>query len=338
MNRPSILAAALLLTVPALPPGATALHAQETHLLVVSGLGGEPQYQQEFVEWGLEMMDAALAAGVPEENLVFLAEDPSAAPGRIRARSTREEVERAIDEIAATATPDDRVLIVLIGHGSGSGEDSRVSIPGPSLRASEYAELIERLAPREVAVVNVASASGDFVPVLAGENHIVVTATRSSQQRNAAIFGGYFVEAYQDASGDTDRDGRVSILEAFEYARQQTERYYSDRGLIKSETALIEDRPDGDGSETPMSELGVGLLASRFFLESAVPTDLGGDSETAARLRELYEAQDRMDGEVARLRQQQDSLDPDAYRATLDSLLLELARTGSEIRELEGSN
>lgn len=337
MRRPSLLAALLLALLP-LAPGAAALRAQETHVLVVSGLGGEPQYQEEFVDWGLKMLDAALAAGVPEKNLVFLAEDPSAAPGRIRARSTREEVERAVDEIAASAAPDDRVLILLIGHGSGSGEDSRVSIPGPSLRASEYEGLIERLAPRTVAVVNVASASGDFVPVLAGDNHIVVTATRSSRQRNAAIFGGYFVEAFEDENGDTDRDGRVSILEAFEYARQQTERYYSDRGLIKSETALIEDRPDGEGSETPLTEMGVGLLASRFFLESTVPTELGADPETAARLRELYETQDRLEGEVARLRQQQDSLDPDAYRTTLDSLLVDLAQTGSEIRELEGGN
>jgi hypothetical protein len=337
MTRAPLLAALLSALLP-LVPGTVGLRAQETHVLVVSGLGGEPEYQKEFVDWGLKMLDAALAAGVPEKNVVFLAEDPSAAPGRIRARSTREEVERAIDEIAATAGANDHVLILLIGHGSGSGEDSRVSIPGPSLRASEYKELIGRLAPRTVALVNVASASGDFVRVLAGENHIVVTATRSSQQRNAAIFGGYFVEAYQDDNGDTDRDGRVSLLEAFEYARQQTERRYSDRGLIKSETALIEDRPDGEGTETPMSEMGVGLLASRFFLQSAVPTDLGGDSENAARLRELYGEQDRLEGEVARVRQQQGSLDPDVYRTTLDSLLVDLARTGSQIRELEGSN
>jgi hypothetical protein len=319
-------------------PGPGALAAQETHLVVISGLGGDPEYQEMFVDWGLTLMDAAAASGIPAENAIYLAEDPSVAPGRIQGRSTREDVQRVLEGIATGTPTDDRVLIVLIGHGSGEGEESRVALPGgPSLRATEYALLLERLAPRTVALVNVASASGDFIPVLAGEGRIVVTATRSSRQRNATLFGGYFADAFTGGKADADRDGRVSVLEAFEYARQETDRYYNDRGLIIPETALLEDRLDGEGVEAAGGDTGVGLLAQRFFLESVVPGDIEGDGPTAERLRELYLERARIEDEIAGLQQRQSTLEPDAYRAALEGLLVQLAEIGNEIRTLEGA-
>ena len=335
MRGAPLIAALTFLAAPLHPLGD--LKAQDTHLLIVSGLGGDAQYSEQFVDWGLQMMDAAVAAGIDADRIRFLAEDPEAAPGKIRARSTREEIERAIDELSSAATPEDRVLVLLIGHGGGSGPDSRVSIPGPSLRASEYALLLDRLAPRMTALVNVASGSGDFVPTLASEGRIVVTATRSARQRNAAIFGGYFVDAFEEGAADVDRDARVSLLEAFEYARAETERYYDDRGLLSSETALLEDRSNGSGSEEPLGEEGVGTLAARFFLESLVPNVIAGDDEVSQNLRALYSEQARLEEAIARLGQRQEAMGPEEYRSALEGLLVELAQVGSEIRDLEAT-
>jgi hypothetical protein len=327
---------ALLLVLLGWAPLPAATSAQETRVLIVSGLGGEPTYRELFVEWGRRLAKAAVAAGVDHDHVVFLAEDPTAAPGAIRAASSAEEVERAFEEIAATAGPQDRVLVVLIGHGSGSGEDSRVSLPGPSLRASDYERFLDRLAPRTVALVNLASASGDFVTTLAGEGRVVVAATRSSGQRNAPRFGEYFTEAFAGTGSDLDRDGRVSVLEAFEYARQETERYYRDRGLLVPETALIEDRTDGTGTHVPGEEEGVGQLAARFFLQGAEPRVEASDPAVAAQLRDLYIRQEALEVEVAALGQRGSALDPEAYQAALEPLLLELAQVGQEIRTLEG--
>jgi hypothetical protein len=321
--------AALLLGAVAAP-----LSAQEAHVLIVAGLGGEDVYRQSFIEWGTQLADAAIEAGVRPENVVFLAENPEAAPQRVRARSTKEEVERAFQEIAERAAPEDRVLVVLIGHGTGSGGESRVTLPGGSLMLTDYARLVDLLAPRLVAFVNVASASGDFVPVLAGDSRVVVTATRSPQQRNATLFGGHFVRAFSGEGADLDRDGRVSLLEAFEYGRQETERHYRDRGLISPEQALIEDRAEGSGVPLPMEEDSVGTLASRFFLESVVPTTVAG-SANAERLRELYLRQEALEVEIATLGQRRSSMEPAAYQAALEPLLLELASVGQEIRRLE---
>ena len=51
MRRCTPILALLLISVPPFP-GAL-LEAQETRLLIVSGLGGDPQYSEQFVEWGL---------------------------------------------------------------------------------------------------------------------------------------------------------------------------------------------------------------------------------------------------------------------------------------------
>jgi hypothetical protein len=274
--------------------------------------------------------------------VVFLAESPEAAPGVIDGRSTRIEVERAFAEIARRADLDDHVLIVLMGHGSGSGANSRVSLAGGSagggsLNAQDYANLLVTLAPRRVAFVNLASSSGDFVPILAGSGRVVVTATRSASQRNAPLFGGHFVAAFAGAGADLDRDSRVSLLEAFEYARQQTERHYREAELIATEHALIEDRIGGSGLILPMDSDEVGALASRFFLRASAPPSTVSDPAAVARLRELYAEQERLENALADLTRQSGTMAPAAYQAALQPLLVEIARVGQEIRRIEGA-
>lgn len=310
--------------------------AQETHVLIIAGLSGEAEFREAFVEWGSGLARAAVTAGVTEEHVTFLAEDPAAAPELIRGRSTAEEIRAAFGRIQSEASPLDRVLLVLIGHGEGARGDSRVSLPGADLNAADYGLLLSGLALSGIAVVNVASASGDFITELTGEGRIVVTATRSAAQRNAPRFGEFFVQAYVGEGSDLDRDGRVSVLEAFEFARQETERYYRDRGLIIPETSLLEDRPDGSGVHTPMENEDVGRLAARFFLQGAEPVVEVSDPVVAARLRELYARQEALEVQLAELGARRGSMDEAAYQAALDPLLIELAEVGQEIRTLEG--
>lgn len=345
-GRRSVVSFALVLAAisaaPLAPTEETKAAAQEVHLLIISGLGGDPVYRAQFVDWGTKLVTAARAAGVPEANITFLAESPEAAPSIIDGRSTRVEVERVIGEIDRRATAQDQVMIVLIGHGGGTGPASRVSLAGGSatggsLAATDYARLLAELSPRRIAFVNLASGSGDFVPALAGEGRVIVTATRSATQRNAPLFGGHFVEAFAGSGADLDRDNRVSILEAFEFARQQTERHYREAGLLASEAAKIEDRAGGEGVLLPMEGTEVGAVASRFFLRSSAPTASPADPAIAARLRELYAEQDRIENSVADLTRRSGSMEAQAYQAALQPLLIELARLGQEIRRIEGT-
>jgi uncharacterized caspase-like protein len=218
MKRAVLLAALLGLA----GPGAA---AAQTQLLLVTGLSGEPQYAQQFNGWGASLVDAARTRyGLRPDQVVWLAETPEADAARIAGRSTRENVEKSLRELAGRAGPADRVLVVLIGHGGTEGEP-RLSLPGPDLTAADLARFLAAFPTQTVAVVNAASASGGFQAALAGRNRTVVTATKSGLEGNEAVFGGFFVDAFARDGADTDNDGRVSLLEAFDYASGEVERH-----------------------------------------------------------------------------------------------------------------
>ena len=63
-------------------PGATPAAAQESHLLVVVGLGGDDAYRERFLGWALTLRTAAMERyGLSEERAVILAEGEPA-PGQ----------------------------------------------------------------------------------------------------------------------------------------------------------------------------------------------------------------------------------------------------------------
>ena len=61
------------------------------------------------------------------------------------------------------------------------------------------------------------SASGDMLPVVAAPNRVVITATKSSFERNESHFAEFFVDALTKDVADVDKDGRVSLLDAFDH-------------------------------------------------------------------------------------------------------------------------
>ena len=308
---------------------------QATHVLVVSGLGGESIYQDLFHAQGSSMLDAARDRwGLTGEQVRWLAEDPARAPDRIAARSTRENVEHEIQELAGRAGAADRVLILLIGHGSESGGESKLNLPGPDLTASDLGTWLVAFPTQTVAVINTTSASGGFLPAISSERRIVVTATRSARERNLTLFGGFFVDAFTEDGADADKDERVSLLEAFSYARAEVERFYSRENRLQTEHALLDDDGDGEGTMEPGLAGGDGRLAGQFFLAAerpAVAARAADDPELAALLEKKRELEDA----VVELRAKKDDMDPAAYETQLEQLLVELATTSRAIRQRE---
>ena len=182
-------ALALLLAASAPPPSQTA--AGSAHVLLVTGLSGEPRFAAAFHTEAASIYDAAKARWVrSDSSLVYLAEDPALDPARITARATRDGVAAAIAALGARSAPGDVLLIVLIGHGSGQGADSRLNLPGPDATAADFATWLAPLAGRLVVLVNASSGSGDFVPVLSGKDRVVVTATKSAIGHTLGAAGG----------------------------------------------------------------------------------------------------------------------------------------------------
>jgi len=309
-----------------------------THVILVTGLGGAPEYSDLFLAQGRSLLEAARGRwGLPEANTVWLAEAPERAPELIKGRSTREALEAEVLAAAGRAGPDDGVLIVLIGHGSGSGDESKINLPGPDVSGADLAVWLNAFTTQTVAVVNTASASGGFVAALSGARRIVVTATRSTRERERTYFGSYFVDAFIAAGADTDKDERVSLLEAFQYARREVGRRYERDHQLLTEHALLDDNGDGEGTAEPGSTEGDGSLAGGFFLASAGRgvTEAAADDPELARL--LVE-KGRLEGRIAALRMIKDTMDPAAYDAQLETLVLELATTNRSIREKGGGS
>ena len=297
--------------------------AQDSHLLIVAGLGGEPQYADAFRSWSSALHAAAeKSMGVPRANLIYLTESPEKDPARVDARATKAEIEKALARIAARVRPGDTLAVILFGHGSGAGDEARFNLPGPDVTARDFATWLVPFANQRVVFVNAASASGDFQKSLAGRNRVILTSTKSSQERNESVFGRYFSEALAGSVADVDKNGRVSVLEAFEAAKAQVAAEYQRERRLQTEHAVLEDGQNGS------------LARSTFIGGSTVDIaeSAAADPALAALERERRTIEDR----IETLKASKASMPAEKYESDLEDLLVELALKTEEIRKKKG--
>ncbi|HEV2392815.1 MAG TPA: hypothetical protein VG146_10680 [Verrucomicrobiae bacterium] len=223
----------------------------------------------------------------------------------------------------------DPLWIVLIGHGTFDGKEARFNLRGPDLTAGDLAQWLQPFR-RPLVVINTASASAPFLKPLAGTNRVVITATRSGYEQNFAHFGQYFAEALTDPQADLDKDGQISVLEAFLTASRRVADFYKADGRLATEHALLDD--NGDGLGTPMdwfkglraikkAQGGAsvdGLLAGQFHLVPS-PSERNLTAEQRAR-------RDSLERAVLLFREKKNQMSPDDYYRQLEQRLLELAR------------
>ena len=330
--RAALLAAIVLAAIVLAAPLSFA--RAQTHLLIISGLGGDKKHSESFARTSAGLADAASTRfGIPDSEIIWLGEDSVSNRPHFRGQSTKTNVERAIGQLVLRAGAGDQIVIVLIGHGSGEGEDSKISIPGPDLSGRDFAQLLARFPTQKVAFVNLTSASGDMLPVLSGPNRVIVTATKSSFERNESRFGQFFVDALTKDVADTDKDGRVSLLEAYRYAVVETKRVYDSDTRLQTEHAQLEDMGTKTGVADPDGRSGEGLLARRFFLDGAFTTHAGANDP---QLGALYKDKFALEEQIDQLRTKKASMTAESYDDALEDLLVQLARKARTIREIEG--
>jgi hypothetical protein len=300
---------------------AAPLFAQDVHLLVVAGVGGDEDHVKQFNTWSLAVVDAAKKLGVLDANVTYLGERPDASGGRMAARATKESVTKAFSDIAGRAKPNDEIFVLLIGHGSFDGKIGAFNLPGPDLTANDYATLLGRFTTQKITFVNTASSSGAFLQPLAGPARTIVTATKTGGERNETRFAQYFVEAIAGDASDRDRNGRVSMLEAFDYASAKVKAAYEQGGHILTEHATLD-----DGSE--------GKLAGSLYLAPERSRSAAAQNLDPA-LRALLADRDALERQVNELRLKKDSMPADQYEQQLEQLVTELAVKTRAIREAE---
>lgn len=271
-------------------------------VVVVSGLGGDPQFEARFVQWGEQVARGmATAAGSPDQ-VLLLAGDAA----------RREAIRGHLARLATQLAPGDQFALVLLGHGSYDGSEYRFNIPGPDVTGSEIAALLDRL-PSAVPqlVVNATSASGAVAEGWQRPHRIVVTATRSGGERVATRFGGFWAEAMAGGDADRDKDGRVTVQEAYDFAVRQVEDAYRADAAVATEHARI---GGGDAANFVVARLGEDAL-------------FASDGELAA----LRAQQDEVERRIDALRARKAQLAEDDYYAQLEPMLLEMARMGERI-------
>jgi hypothetical protein len=318
----TLLAVPLLAMSAALPA-----MAQERHAVIVTGAAGGAEYAVQYREWSATFARTLIEQlGFQAERVVSLADgDPP------EAAATAANVRARLTALRRTLGRDDTLLVVLIGHGTFDGIDAKFNLVGPDLESAEWASLFQGLRARLV-LVNAAPASFPFLERLSGPRRIVISATDSAAQRFDTVFPEHFIGAFADAAADIDKNGRISIWEAFVSAAAGIRRHFQQRGQLATERPLLDDNGDGIGRDA-LAQGEDGSLASRTYLDAAgseaAPTD-----ETLLRLLQRRAV---LEAEADELKVKKTFMQPLEYAEEFERLMIELATVSRDIRRRLGA-
>jgi hypothetical protein len=296
--------------------------AGERYAVVISGVSGGEKYAAQQEKWRSELA-AFLTTNFAfaDANLVTLDEESGGS-----SKATADNVRLVFGDLRRRATRDDTIFVVLIGHGTYDGTDAKFNLVGPDLSAAEWNALFNGLAARLV-VVNTTESSFPFLEELSRQGRVVITATDSAQQRFATVFPEYFIRALADLSSDLDKNGRISIWEAFAAASAAVKQHYEQRGQLSTERPVLDDNGDrvGRDSESPGDD---GAIARALYLDPE-PSAARGDPTLAALERQRA----TLERQLEELKGRKGQLSEDEYQAQLERIFVELARIAQEIRK-----
>ena len=297
--------------------------SEQRFALVISGASGGKEYVAQYANW-TDSFSRVLTGRLkmrPEAVTVLTdSEQP------VRA-ATADNVRGVIADLRTKMTRDDILVIVLIGHGTFDGVDAKFNLVGRDLESAEWGALLKTV-PGRLVVVNTTAGSFPFIERLAAPRRIVISATDSVAQRFDTVFPQYFIKAFEDESADLDKNGRVSIWEAFAGASAGVRRHYQQRGQLSTERALIDD--NGDGVGRGVAEDGEdGSAASRTYLDESQP----GAPPTDEVLLKLLQRRSLLEAEADELKIRRAFLPAADYAREFERLMIDLAKVSSEIRK-----
>jgi hypothetical protein len=279
----------------------------ELYCVIVAGLGGEPQYQEQF-----DASAAALAQAVSRG---------ASAPGQVLRVSgsdaTKAALEKLFRGLQKRIQPGDALAVFSIGHGSYDGEHYKFNVPGPDPTEEDWARWLKPIRAKSQLLVHATSASGALVEALQAPGRIVVTATRTGGERNATVFPRYFSAALADSAADLDKNGWVSAREAFDHAERGVAGHYAREVRIATEHPRIA----GDAAAA--------FLIARVGAERA-PAQATAAPEALARRTDLR-------ARIDALRARKTELAEDAYFRSLEDLFVQLAELEDELERKQGA-
>src|SRR2546428_3628159 len=287
-------------------------------VVVVVGAPGEEEYGVKFNEWASRWEKASKAAGARLTAIGY---------GKEASTNEAEELKTVLDKEPKSGVAE--LWIVLLGHGTYDGKDSKFNLRGLDISAVDLAKLLEPF-QRPTAIIAAFSASAPFLTKLSGKGRVVITSTRSGHEQNFSRFGDYMSGAVADPEADLDKDGQTSLLEAYLIASRRTAEFYETEGRLVTEHSLLDD--NGDALGTPPDWFrGVravkkakegaqldGLRAHQIYL---VPNDAERQLPPEVRAR-----RDELELAIAHLRESKATMTEDDYYQKLETMAVEMAR------------
>jgi hypothetical protein len=309
------------------PQAAAPALGPQRYALVVEGASGGGEYATLHRQW-LDALVKALRGPMAFDpaHVTVLAEQPGSGEGH----ATADEVRATLGRLAHDVGPDDLLFVMLIGHGGAEGGDAKFNLVGPDLDVAEWAALLKPIRGH-LAFVDATSSSYRFLTGLAAPGRVIITATNADAQRYHTEFAGAFIQALTADAADADKNGRVSLLEAFLYASRLVKQHYDQKGDLSTEHAVFDDTGDGKGYDTATPGQAPGTVAGLTYLDRvAAPTS------TDPALQQLLTRQQALTKQLDDLRRQRPSMTPEAYDDAFQKLMVDLAEVSREIRRRGG--
>jgi hypothetical protein len=293
-----------------------AAEADQPTMIVVVGAGGTEQYQSEFQGWASNWLAAAKLGNVRAE-AVSLATTDTNSLARLQTLLAQE----------PKAGPAE-FWLVLLGHGTFDGREAKFNLHGDDLSVTNLATMLAPI-KRPLLLVNGFATSGAWLKPLSAPNRIVITSTKNGSEVNYSRFGGYLAKAIGDTASDRDKDGQVSLLEAWLTAGRAVADFYEAEGRLATEHPLLDDNGDGLGTppdwfagvraiKKPAQGEADGFRAHQIHL---IPNASNASLTATGRAE-----RDRLELAIAKLREAKDKLPEAEYWRQLEELLLKLAQ------------
>lgn len=182
--------------------------------------------------------------------------------------ATLSNVQTAFTQLAGKMTADDRFFLFTTNHGSASGLNLYYN---QKVTQNQMATMLDSLTVSRIVVVMEQCFSGSFISQISGANRVILTACSSSEvswscdtEGSYNEFVYHFMSAvnFQTPTGtavnaDMNSDEKISMVEAFNYARSHDSR---------SESPYYDDSGDGIGHSATIPNGGDGTLGSNTFL------------------------------------------------------------------------
>jgi hypothetical protein len=300
--------------------------------ILLAGISGDPELQKEYLK-EIRDLHATLTGpmGFPKDHVIALFDEPARDPGLIKLQSTRDNLTQVCRDIAAKARKEDLVFVFMTGHGSYEQNTYKLNLPGPDPTGDELAALFSLFAVDRTVVVNATNSSGGSLGSLSQPGRIVITSTKSGMERNQTHFASFFIEGLKAENGDTDKNERVSMLEAFAYAALKVEEYYSKEEALQTEHPILDDNGDGQGHDKPGPDNGDGSLARVTYMDAGSPLITRG-ALSPERQALAQEAQS-LERQIEAIKYAKSGMPEEEYEKKLEALLLKLARINEQLRK-----